>query len=85
MASDTPSRPVSRSVSSNSLPPRRTSPAVELSPAEKKKEALITAACRDRDLPELVRLATDTSGLLTDGLRRTACTYSAGASAQCQS
>jgi hypothetical protein len=78
MASSNPSRAVSRSVSSNSLPPRRTSPAVELSPAEKEKEALIAAACRDGDVPALVRLATSSSGLLSDGLRRAACTSRPG-------
>lgn len=72
MASNNPSRSVSRSVSSTSLPRRRSSPIVDLSPAEKEKEALITAACRDRDLPALVQLATTASGLLTDSLRRTA-------------
>jgi hypothetical protein len=77
MASRNPSlsgsRPTSRSVSSNSLPPRRASPVVELSPAEKEKEALISAACRDGDLAALVHLATSTSGLISDSLRRTAC------------
>ena len=73
MASNNPSRSVSRSVSSTSLPRRRSSPIIDLSPAEKEKEALITAACRDRDLPALVQLATTPSGLLTDSLRRTAC------------
>jgi hypothetical protein len=73
MASRNTSRSVSRSVSSNSLPPRRTIPVIELSPAEKEKEALIAAACRDRDLSTLVHLATSSSGLLSDSLRRTAC------------
>jgi hypothetical protein len=73
MASRNSSRSVSRSVSSTSLPQRRATPVVELSPAEKEKEALITAACRDRDVSTLVNLATSTSGLISDGLRRTAC------------
>ncbi|KAH7385264.1 rab-GTPase-TBC domain-containing protein [Phaeosphaeria sp. MPI-PUGE-AT-0046c] len=72
MASTNPSRSVSRSVSSTSLPRRRSSPIIDLSPADKAKEALIAAACRDRDLPALVHLATTSSGLLTDSLRRTA-------------
>ena len=63
----------SRSVSSSSLPPRRPSPLIELSPADKEKEALISAACGDGDLDSLVLLSTGTSGLLTDSLRRTAC------------
>lgn len=67
------SRSASRSVSSNSLPPRRTSPVIELSPAEREKVALIAAACRDRDLPTLVHLATTSSGFISDSLRRTAC------------
>jgi hypothetical protein len=79
MASRNPSRsasrPTSRSVSSNSLPSRRTPPIVELSPAEKEKEALILAACRDGDLSTLVQLATSTSGLISDSLRRTACMF----------
>jgi hypothetical protein len=63
-------------VSSTSLPPRRPSPpVVDLSPAEKEKEALVAAACRDRDLATLVHLATSSSGLVSDELRRTACTY----------
>jgi hypothetical protein len=70
-----PSRPASRSVSSNSPPSRRPSHPVELSPAEKEKEGLIAAACRDRDLAALVHLATSTSGLVSDSLRRTACTF----------
>lgn len=74
MASPYPSRPVSRSVSSQSIPSRRASASVvELSPAEKEKGALITAACRDRDLPALVGLATSTPGLVSDSHRRTAC------------
>jgi hypothetical protein len=77
MASRNPSlsgsRPTSRSVSSTSLPSRRTPSVVELSPAEKEKEALISAACRDGDLAALVQLATSTSGLISDSLRRTAC------------
>ncbi|KAF1912831.1 rab-GTPase-TBC domain-containing protein [Ampelomyces quisqualis] len=40
--------------------------------SDKDKGALIAAACRDRDVPALVRLATSTAGLLSDGLRRTA-------------
>ena len=73
MTSRTPSRSVSRSVSSNSLPPRRATPAVELSPADKEKETLIRAACEDGDVDTLVRLATSNSGLVSDSLRRTAC------------
>jgi hypothetical protein len=73
MASRNSSRSVSRSVSSTSLPQRRATPVVELSPAEKEKEALIAAACRDRDVSTLVNLATSTSGLISDSLRRTAC------------
>jgi hypothetical protein len=73
MASRNSSRSVSRSVSSNSLPQRRTTPVAEPSPAEKEKEALIAAACRDRDVSTLVNLATSTSGLISDSLRRTAC------------
>ncbi|KAH5240636.1 hypothetical protein HBI72_209200 [Parastagonospora nodorum] len=76
------SRSVSRSVSSNSLPPRRTSPVVELSPAEKEKEALIAGACRDRDLSTLVHLATTSSGLISDSLRRTAWPLLLGCSEQ---
>ncbi|KAH8725579.1 rab-GTPase-TBC domain-containing protein [Phaeosphaeriaceae sp. PMI808] len=72
MASRTTSRSASRSVSSSSLPPRRASTRMDLSPAEKEKEALIVAACRDQQLPDLVRLATSPSGLITDSLRRTA-------------
>ncbi|KAF2028322.1 GTPase-activating protein gyp10 [Setomelanomma holmii] len=72
MASRTPSTAVSRSVSSSSLPLRKASLVIELSPAEREKEALITAACRDRDLVALVDLATSSSGLVSDGLRRTA-------------
>ncbi|CAO2653402.1 Nn.00g028130.m01.CDS01 [Neocucurbitaria sp. VM-36] len=72
MTSRPPSRSVSRSVSSNSLPPRRATPAVELSPADKEKEALIRAACEDGDVDTLVRLATSNSGLVSDSLRRTA-------------
>jgi hypothetical protein len=67
------SRNPSRSVSSNSLPPRRAPSAAELSPAEKEKEALVAAACRDGDVSTLVHLATSTSGLVSDSLRRTAC------------
>lgn len=70
-----PSRPSSRSVSSQSLPSRRASPVVELSPADKAKEASIAAACRDRDLAALVQLATSKSGLVSDSARRTACTF----------
>ncbi|KAH7072174.1 rab-GTPase-TBC domain-containing protein [Paraphoma chrysanthemicola] len=72
MASRTPSSAVSRSASSSSLPLPRASPVVELSRAEKEKEALITAACQDRDLAALVELATSTSGLISDDLRRIA-------------
>ncbi|KAF1850424.1 uncharacterized protein K460DRAFT_301456, partial [Cucurbitaria berberidis CBS 394.84] len=72
MASRTPSRSVSRSVSSNSIPPRRATPVVELSPADKEKEALIRAACLDGDVSTLVQLATSNSGLVSDSLRRTA-------------
>ncbi|KAH7371106.1 GTPase-activating protein gyp10 [Pyrenochaeta sp. MPI-SDFR-AT-0127] len=72
MASRTPSRSVSRSVSSGSLPQRRPTPAIELSPADKEKEALIRAACQDHDVDTLVRLATSNSGLVSDSLRRTA-------------
>lgn len=64
---------MSRSVSSQSFPPSRPAPAIELSPAEKEKAGLIAAACRDRDLDTLVHLATSTSGLLSDDLRRSAC------------
>jgi len=72
----------SRSVSSSSLPPRRPSPLIELSPADKEKEALISAACEDGDLDSLALLATGTSGLLTDGLRRTAWPLLLGCSEQ---
>ncbi|KAF2818876.1 hypothetical protein CC86DRAFT_375518 [Ophiobolus disseminans] len=61
-----------RTVSSGSIPRRRSSPLVELSPAEKEKEALITAACQEGDVAALVHLATTTSGLVSDSLRRTA-------------
>ena len=73
MASRTSSRSLSRSVSSGSTPPRRATPAVELSPAEKEKEAQITAACEGRDISALVELATSVSGLVSDRLRCTAC------------
>jgi hypothetical protein len=73
MAPNNPARPMSRSLSSQSLPPSRPAPVIELSQAEKEKAALIAAACRDRDLEALVHLATSTSGLLSDDLRRTAC------------
>ncbi|KAF2846625.1 hypothetical protein T440DRAFT_471697 [Plenodomus tracheiphilus IPT5] len=72
MASRTPSAPVSRSVSSGSLPTRRATPVIELSPAEKEKEAAIRAACEKEDVSALVGLATSTSGLVSDSLRRTA-------------
>ncbi|KAJ4364384.1 GTPase-activating protein gyp8 [Neocucurbitaria cava] len=72
MASRTPSRSVSRSVSSNSLPPRRATPVAELSPADKDKATLIRAACEDGDVDTLVQLATSNSGLVSDSLRRTA-------------
>jgi len=72
----------SRSVSSSSLPPRRPSPLIELSPADKEKEALISAACGDGDLDSLVLLSTGTSGLLTDSLRRTAWPLLLGCSEQ---
>jgi len=75
-SSTNPSRPSSRSVSSNSVPSRRATPVLELSPAEKEKEALIAAACEERDLPTLVQLATSTYGLVSDSLRRTACMLS---------
>lgn len=72
MASRTPPA-VSRSVSTASLPPRRPTPVNELSPAEQAKEALIRAACKDGHVAALVDLATSTSGLVSDSLRRTAC------------
>jgi hypothetical protein len=53
---------------------RNTNTTPELSPAEKEKAALITAACQSRDLGHLVRLATSLHGLVSDSLRRTACT-----------
>ncbi|KAI8941840.1 hypothetical protein NX059_003039 [Plenodomus lindquistii] len=72
MASHTPSAPVSRSASSGSLPSRRATPVVELSPADKEKAAAIQAACDTADVSALVELATRTSGLVSDSLRRTA-------------
>ncbi len=73
MASSTPPRSLSRSVSSGSLHPRRATPVVELSPAQKEKEALITNACEDRDIRTLATLATSVHGLVTDDLRCRAC------------
>ena len=46
---------------------------MELSPADKEKEALIRAACEHGDVASLIDLATSSSGLLSDSLRRTAC------------
>ncbi|KAH9870874.1 hypothetical protein J1614_006446 [Plenodomus biglobosus] len=74
MASCTPSAPVSRSVSSASLATSCATPDSdrELLPAEKDKEAAIRAACEKEHVSALVDLATSTSGLVSDSLRRTA-------------
>lgn len=48
--------------------------AVELAAAEQQKEALIRAACEHGRVATLVGLATSSSGLVSDTLRRTACT-----------
>ncbi|CBX99366.1 predicted protein [Plenodomus lingam JN3] len=73
MASRTPSAPVSRSVSSGSLPTRSPTPLMERSPPEKEKEAAIREACEKEQVSTLVDLATSNSGLISDSLRRTAC------------
>jgi hypothetical protein len=65
------SRTTSRSVSSGSLPARRSTP-IDLSLADKAKEGLIATACEVGDVAALVDLATSTHGLVSDGLRRTA-------------
>ncbi|KAF1838912.1 hypothetical protein BDW02DRAFT_585507 [Decorospora gaudefroyi] len=72
MATRTPSRSVSCSVSSGSLPSRHSTPGIQLSPAEKDKAALIRAAIDDGDVGALVSLATSSSGLISDSLRCTA-------------
>lgn len=80
MSSRPASRTPSRSVSSGSFPPsRRRSPTTtnttvpELSPEEEEKAALVTAACDERNLDALIRLATTRLGLVSDPLRRAAC------------
>ncbi|OAL42995.1 GTPase-activating protein gyp10 [Pyrenochaeta sp. DS3sAY3a] len=72
----TPSRTPSSS-SSSSRPPA-------LSPADGAKEALIRAACRDGEVTALASLATAPAGLLTDELRRLACTCPRRDAAQLQ-
>lgn len=73
MASRSPSRSISRSASTTSLPPRHDTPVIELSPADRAKEAVIRAACDQGDIDALVELATSSTGLLSDSLRRIAC------------
>ncbi|KAL5113982.1 GTPase-activating protein gyp8 [Pleosporales sp. CAS-2024a] len=66
MASRNTSRSPPRPVSAH------TSSAIPLSPAEQEKEALIAAACRERDLAALVQLATTSPGFVRDTARRAA-------------
>lgn len=65
------SRTSSRSVSSGSIPTRRSTP-LDLSLAEKAKEGLIATACEDGDLAALIDLSTSTHGLVSDSSRRRA-------------
>lgn len=74
MAYRTPSGSVSRSVSSGSLPSRHATPVSQLTPTEKEKESLVRAAIDNGDVTALVDLATSPSGLISDTLRRAACT-----------
>lgn len=48
----------------------------EVSAQDKVKITKVLAACRDRDLAALARLATSQGGLIEDEVRRTACTSS---------